>query len=605
MITKERACTHFGEREGRNVVKKSKTLSFRTRVLLGLLAVAFVSLAFFFAGSVYFAVRMAEKNYARTVTGPMETQSEQLDDAMRGAYRTAVHAANDRELRCAVTAYSILSAPAVEDSFELYERLLELQRESQDASSLSIYLYDQNQMITSSEFRVVSDVPPETAPTWVTAAPPSDFSPHIYWDDAGGVPRCQFCYFHDVQDSYGKVTARVCVNLEERTLYYDLFRQSVGSDSTIYLVGADGLVVSADDAGNYGMTFEDLTGQPVPRARTSFGTTGSGKLYAFVQGNFSGISVLRLTSRASLSDEIAGMALLLLLMMFCVGGAAVLFARSLSNWLYRPLDALMRAMERAGQGDMTARAPVGEDEFGAIGGQFNQMMEKIDTLLDDLVEVRVKKRQAEIEALQQQIKPHFMYNTLNSIKFAAILQGNNEIGDLLTSFIELLEASISKKGAFIPLSDEIHLVEDYAALQKYRYMDSFTLTCTVEPEAAGCMVPRLLLQPFVENAILHGIIPRRPDNRIAVDARVADGELHLTVSDNGKGMSEAECRALLENDPEDSRRFTGIGMRNVRERLRLYYGDAASFSVQTAPGAGTRFTLTLPRRPEGGTGNEK
>ena len=258
----------------------------------------------------------------------------------------------------------------------------------------------------------------------------------------------------------------------------------------------------------------------------------------------------------------------------------------------------MGAMECAGQGDMNARAPDGDDEFGAIGGRFNQMMEEIDNLLDDLVEARLEKRQAEIEALQQQIKPHFMYNTLNTIKFAAILQGNDEIGSLLGSFIALLEASISKKGAFLPLSEEIHLVEDYASLQQYRYMDSFTVECSVSPEAASCTVPRLLLQPLVENAILHGILPRRPGNRITIDATVENRMLHILVSDNGKGMREEECRALLENDPDDNRRFTGIGMRNVRERLRLYYGDEATFSIHTAPGEGTCIMLSLPAIPE-------
>ena len=191
-----------------------------------------------------------------------------------------------------------------------------------------------------------------------------------------------------------------------------------------------------------------------------------------------------------------------------------------------------------------------------------------------------------------------MYNTLNTIKFAAILQGNEEIGSLLGSFIALLEASISKKGAFLPLSEEIHLVEDYASLQQYRYMDSFTVECSVSPEAAGCTVPRLLLQPLVENAILHGILPRRTGNRITIDATVENRMLHILVSDNGKGMREDECRALLENDPDDNRRFTGIGMRNVRERLRLYYGDEATFSIHTAPGEGTCIMLSLPAIPE-------
>lgn len=574
-------------------------MPFRTRMLLGILAVALTSLAVFFAGSACFVVRMAEKNYARTVTGPMASQAARFDDAMRDAYRTAVRAANDGELRRQAAAYAALDAPATLDALALSNRLLALRDTAQQADSLALYLPGRQQMITSSEYRIVADVPRADAPSWVTAAPPDSLSPHVYWDDAGSVPRCEYGYFQDIRAADGSVLARVCVNVDERTMYYGLLEQSAAQEDTaVYLLAADGTVVSSGPPDGHGLSFTDLTGHAMPAARTAFGSTRAGRLYALVQGGFSGCAVLRLTSRGTLSSELGGMALLLALLLGVVCIAAVLLARKLSGWLYRPLGALMGAMECAGQGDMNARAPDGADEFGAIGSRFNQMMEEIDNLLDDLVEARLEKRQSEIEALQQQIKPHFMYNTLNTIKFAAILQGNEEIGSLLGSFIALLEASISKKGAFLPLSEEIHLVEDYASLQQYRYMDSFTVECSVSPEAAGCTVPRLLLQPLVENAILHGILPRRPGNRITIDATVENRMLHILVSDNGKGMREEECRALLENDPDDNRRFTGIGMRNVRERLRLYYGDRATFSIHTAPGEGTCIMLSLPAIPE-------
>lgn len=580
--------------------QQRRPMPFRTRMLLGILAVALTSLAVFFAGSSYFVVRMTEKNYARTVTGPMTSQAARFDDIMRDAYRTAVRAAEDRELCRQAEAYAALDAPSMEDALALSNRLLALRDTAGQADSVALYLPGRQQMITSSEFRIVTDMPEADAPSWVTAAPPDDFSPHVYWDDAGSVPRCEFGYFQDITAADGSVLARVCVNVAERVLYYDLLEQSAAQSGTaMYLLAADGTVLSAGSSDDQGLTFEELTGQPMPAAaRTAFGSTGSGRLYALVQSAFSGCALLRLTDRSTLSDEFLGMALLLALLLVTVGIAAVLLAHGLSTWLYRPIGALMGAMERAGQGDMTARAPGGGDEFGAIGDRFNQMMQEIDGLLDDLVEVRVEKRQAEIEALQQQIRPHFMYNTLNTIKFAAILQGNPEIGALLGSFIDLLEASISKKGAFIPLSDEIRLVEDYASLQKYRYMDNFTVECDITPEAADCMVPRLLLQPLVENAILHGILPRRPGNRITVDGAVEGGMLHILVADNGKGMTAEECRALLENDPDDNRRFTGIGTRNVRERLRLYYSEQATFSIHSAPGEGTCITLSLPAVPE-------
>ena len=586
--------------------KTGDRLPFRTRILLVILAVALGSLGIFFAGSCYFSVRMAEQNYAQAVTGPMASQIARFDDAMREAYRTAVRAANDEALRERAAAYAALNEPAVEDALALYDRLAAL-RDAGHADGLALYFPAQGRLVTSSEYRMVSETPPEGAPAWAAAPLPDSLAPYVYWDEAGSVPRGQYAYFRDLTDDAGAVLARVCVTVDERTMYYELLEQpGVQSGMAVYLLSDADTVVSADSSAARGRAFAELTGREASSARTDFGSTGTRRLYATARGGFSGFTILCLTDRGALTDELAGMAWLLLLLLAGVCAAAALLARTLSGWLYRPVGALMDTMERVGGGDMGARAPGGNDEFGAIGARFNQMMGEIDDLLGDLVDARVETRQAELEALQQQIKPHFMYNTLNSIKFAAILQGNEEIGALLGSFIELLEASISKKGAFIPLSDELRLVEDYAALQKYRYMDSFSVVCRVPPEAAGCYVPRLLLQPLVENAILHGIAPRGTDNVITVEAAVCGDTLRLSVSDNGKGMDETACRALLAHDPADSRRFTGIGLRNVRERLRLYYGERASFEVRSAPGCGTRIELQLPvSREEQGAGNDE
>ena len=197
-------------------------MPFRTRMLLGILAVALTSIAVFFAGSTCFVVRMAEKNYARTVTGPMASQAARFDDAMRDAYRTAVRAANDGELRRQAAAYAALDAPATLDALALYNRLLALRDTAQQADSLALYLPGRQQMITSSEYRIVADVPQADAPSWVTATPPDSLTPHVYWDDAGSVPRCEYGYFQDIRAADGSVLARVCVNVDERAMYYGL-----------------------------------------------------------------------------------------------------------------------------------------------------------------------------------------------------------------------------------------------------------------------------------------------------------------------------------------------------------------------------------------------
>ena len=194
-----------------------------------------------------------------------------------------------------------------------------------------------------------------------------------------------------------------------------------------------------------------------------------------------------------------------------------------------------------------------------------------------------------------------MYNTLNSIRFAATLQRNRTLADQLGAFIRLLEASIQKKGAFIALREEVALVESFVSLQKFRYSDCFTVEYQVPEETKGCYVPCLLLQPVVENAIFHGIDTRRTDNRIVLAAAVRDGRLHLSLWDNGQGMDDETVQSLLAGDPaEDKRRLTGIGLRNIRERLALYYGENAQFCITSMPGEGTcaKFDLPVSHDPE-------
>ena len=277
-------------------------------------------------------------------------------------------------------------------------------------------------------------------------------------------------------------------------------------------------------------------------------------------------------------------------------------AWAVSKWLYRPVEQLTAAIDKVSRGDFTTRiTPSQTDEFALLTEHFNHMVGRIDGLVQQVVHEQTEKKQAELLALQYQIRPHFMYNTLNSIRFAATLQRNRTLADQLGAFIRLLEASIQKKGAFIALREEVALVESFVSLQKFRYSDCFTVEYQVPEETKGCYVPCLLLQPVVENAIFHGIDTRRTDNRIVLAAAVRDGRLHLSLWDNGQGMDDETVQSLLAGDPaEDKRRLTGIGLCNIRERLALYYGQNAQFCITSMPGEGTcaKFDLPVSHDPE-------
>ena len=185
---------------------------------------------------------------------------------------------------------------------------------------------------------------------------------------------------------------------------------------------------------------------------------------------------------------------------------AIVLAGSLTRAIYRPIKKLTDTVEQVGEGDLSLRAEVETgDEIGILCREFNVMLDDIQELIQKVIEEERLKKDAELEALQYQITPHFMYNTLNSIKFAALIRGEKELGGLIGDFVELLQATISKKGTFLTVADEFHILNNYVHLQEFRYQGSFRVRYEMEEGAGGCYIPRLILQPLVENAILHGI----------------------------------------------------------------------------------------------------
>ena len=226
------------------------------------------------------------------------------------------------------------------------------------------------------------------------------------------------------------------------------------------------------------------------------------------------------------------------------------------------------------------------------------MLGKIEELIQQLLEEEQRKKDAELEALQYQITPHFMYNTLNAIKCAAVLKGERELGEVIEDFIELLQACVNKKGAFLTVAEDIRILERYIRLQEFRYDGQFSIQYEIDPGARGCLVPRLVLQPLVENALLHGLDMKAEGGKLVIRAQAAEGVLYLSVEDNGRGMTPEQIDSLLHSETRKTRGLTAVGVPNVRDRLRLYYGDRAGLRYQSGE-SGTTAVIHMPAVPEG------
>ena len=256
-----------------------------------------------------------------------------------------------------------------------------------------------------------------------------------------------------------------------------------------------------------------------------------------------------------------------------------------------------------------------DDDLYLISHQFNRMVDRNTSLVEalkqknsEIREASERQKNAEIKALEAQINPHFLYNTLDSINWRAIDAGEEEISDMLSMLGSLLRYSVSNINGIVPFSVEIEWLKKYVFLQRERFDDSFDCTYEITDEALDYPIYKMLLQPLIENSILHAFRETGEGGVIMVKAYVReDGKLQITVSDNGRGMSPEQLedlrRNILEKKALDSR---SIGLSNVVNRLKIYYRDEAQIRVESELGRGTEFVLIIPEmRKEPSDGKEK
>ena len=282
-----------------------------------------------------------------------------------------------------------------------------------------------------------------------------------------------------------------------------------------------------------------------------------------------------------------------------LGALALLIARYFSNSMTYRIEALSTSMRKVETGDFSISMRVeSQDEVGLLTEQFNHMVHKIDGLVQSVSEEQLKRQAMEYQVLQAQINPHFLYNTLGSVRCLAQLHAQYDIETMLSALINLLKATLSTQGSVCTLQTELTCVESYLVLQKVRYANGFQASFEIADGTETCQVLSFILQPLVENALLHGLVMESERNEIVVSAQLEGQTLVLEVRDNGVGMTQETITRILSGTEERRRNVTSIGLSNIHERIRYYYGEKYGVSIQSAPGQGSVIRLTLPRITE-------
>ena len=278
--------------------------------------------------------------------------------------------------------------------------------------------------------------------------------------------------------------------------------------------------------------------------------------------------------------------------------AALLTSWILSRMLSRPLRGLASAMERFERdADHFSYRPVrGTREVRELSQSFGHMVLRIQQLMSTVRQEEINLRKTELKALQAQINPHFLYNTLDSIAWMCERGRNADAVNMVHALARLFRISISRGHELIPIAKEIEHAESYLQIQKYRYKNQFTYEFDVDPGCLDYYCNKITLQPIIENSINHGLDLLVEEGRIQVEV-LQDGEdILFRVRDNGVGMSQEQVDAILEQDPEDR---TGIGIRNVNDRLRIYFGAPYGLRITSELDVGTCVEIRMPKVKEG------
>lgn len=277
---------------------------------------------------------------------------------------------------------------------------------------------------------------------------------------------------------------------------------------------------------------------------------------------------------------------------------ALLVSWMLSRLLDRPLRGLASEMEQfENDADHFSYSPVGGTrEVKELSDSFGHMVVRIQQLMTTVRKEEVNLRKTELKALQAQINPHFLYNTLDSIAWMCERGRNTDAVKMVHALARLFRISISKGHELIPIAKEIEHAESYLQIQKYRYKNQFTYTFDVDPDCLQYYCNKITLQPIIENAINHGLDLLVDEGHI--DVRVwQDGEdIVFCVQDNGVGMSPEQVEAIMNHAPEDR---TGIGIRNVNDRLKIYFGKQYGLHITSEPDVGTWVEIRMPKVQEG------
>lgn len=546
-----------------------------------------ISLLFYQSSADFFTEQYAKSLYDRLYIG-----LKNVDEEFQNVYRNTIEISFNNNVQDLIQQNTNNSFRHLTEIFHTYKEKNNL------IDNIYCYIPQSKTLVRADEYNSVQTLSDIEALNWENILQKQHGMQPLFTKDIfSSSTKSVYLYKSIIFDDANQPLAYIIFTISERALYYtylgDIARNN---DNIVYMFDNLGNTVSANKYIEHDIAQSLFSvSQKENTGLTDTNIDDKPYLTVYATAPFSHYLCCLSVDKHILLNQLFLIQILIIicsLLIFFAGGIFIYF---MAIKLNEPIEELAYAMQKAAKGDLSIRAKVkNQDEIGKLATIFNHMLSRIDKLIDDLATEKSLKKEAELNALQYQIRPHFIYNTLNAIRFAALMQGAKNIGSLIGNFIDLLQVSTNRKGAFAPLSEEISTLKNYIALQEFRMMDTFKADFAIEENTLHYFVPRLILQPLVENSIIHGPSEEKPFCHIIIRSYLKDNFLYLEVEDDGKGMSPEQMHSFTNMMKKTSGGYSSVGVFNIKERLRLYYGNKGALIYFSDNKTYTKAQIKLP-----------
>ncbi|TRZ39532.1 sensor histidine kinase [Niallia circulans] len=400
------------------------------------------------------------------------------------------------------------------------------------------------------------------------------------------------------------ITKRVVINnpvtlekIGEISIYYStdhlnkMVKKNEGAPASFFLIDAEGQIIYSHNEGVPPAIVDQLR-QETNETKTSY---KSKKFYINTvanKGDYTFVSVITDEGWQKLSIVRGTMWVVIILLIV----AAILMSYTFMRNYSQRINKIVSTIRQVEKGNLAARVPESkdEDELAQIALNMNTMLDELNTYIEQFYLLTMKQQQAELKALQAQINPHFLFNTLEAIRMVAVLEGSKTSSKMIVHLAKLFRYSLESKD-IVPFYTEIEYVKQYLTLMQFKHPDKLKIQFHIPDELEQTPVQKLILQPIIENYFVHGFKKDRSDNELIIHAENHRGKIEICIEDNGKGMSEEELANIVQHiNCEEGDGMKSIGLRNIHQRLKLKYGEQYGLSVESNKITGTKVTLSIP-----------